>query len=114
VDVENLDLNDVAGLGALYPYGTRQRVEAFPVEGAKDLRGGVRGDLAVAHLAGAVDDRVAGGDGEDGVQLVVPDVVDLVFRKVVRLRHSGEPPSFSLPFPNGTFSAASCLFKAPC
>jgi hypothetical protein len=39
VDVENLDLHGVAGFGALYPYGTGERVETVPVEGVEDLRG---------------------------------------------------------------------------
>src|SRR5919112_3850712 len=60
-----------------------------PVEGGDGVGGRVGCDLAVCHIAGVVDHRVAGGNGDDGVELVIPDVVDLVLRKVVRLRHGG-------------------------
>jgi hypothetical protein len=43
--------------------------------------------MSRSHIAGVVDHRVAGGNGDDGVELVIPDVMDLVLRKVVRLRH---------------------------
>ena len=80
---------------ALDSDGAGQRVQAVPVEGGEGIGGGVGRDLAVADLAGVVDDRVAWRDGESGIQLVVPDIVDLVLRIVVRLRHSCEPPLFS-------------------
>ena len=68
------------------------------------------GDLAVANLAGAVDDGVTGRDRENRVQLVVPDEVDLVLRKVVRLRHRRDPP-VEFPVSRGdTFSACRAVF----
>src|SRR5918997_13691 len=85
--------------------GACQGVDAVPVEGGEGIGGRAGRDLAVAHLAGLVGDRVAGRDGDDGVKLIVPDVVDPVLGVVVRLRHSRWTSLVLVPFPDGTLSA---------
>jgi hypothetical protein len=83
VDIQHLDRQNVAGLGVPHRDGTGERVEAVPVEGVQDAGVGVGAYLPVRDLAGVVDDRVVRLDRNDRFLLVVPDVVDPVFGKVV-------------------------------
>src|SRR5215204_4660235 len=86
--IQNLDRQYVARLGVRHGNGACERVEAVPVEAREDVRGGVWPYLSVRDLAGVVNDRVAWLDREHGLLLVVPDVMDPIFWKVVRLRHA--------------------------
>src|SRR5215212_3701022 len=88
MDIQYLDRQYVAGLGIRHRDGAGERVEAVPVKSVDDVYGGVWPYLSVRDLAGVVDDRVSRLDREHRFLLVVPDVVDPIFRKVMCLRHA--------------------------
>src|SRR5688500_17693715 len=109
MDIQYLDRQYVAGFGIRHRDGARERVEAVPVESVKDLHGGVWPYLSVRDLAGVVDDRVSRLDREHRLLLVVPDVVDPIFWKVMRLRHA--PNLLVVPCPRHTLSACGISFQ---
>src|SRR3712207_1136045 len=88
MDIQYLDRQYVAGLGVRHRDGARERVEAVPVKSVENVYGGVWPYLSIRDLAGVVDDRISRFDRERRLLLVVPDVVDPIFRKVMRLRHA--------------------------
>src|SRR5215218_8658953 len=88
MDIQYLDRQYVAGLGVRHCDGTSERVEAVPVKSVEDVYGGVWPYLSVRDFSGVVDDRVLRLDREHRLLLVVPDVVDLIFWKVMRLWHA--------------------------
>src|SRR5215208_1365379 len=107
--IQYLDRQYVAGLGTRHRHGAGERVEAVPVKSIEDVCGGVWPYLSVRDLAGVVDDRVARFDGELRLLLVVPDVVDPIFWKVMRLRHAAS--LLFLPFPEHTLSVCGIAFQ---
>src|SRR5215211_8246290 len=109
MDIQYLDRQYVAGLGIRHRDGAGERVEAVPVKSVDDVYGGVWPYLSVRDLAGAVDDRVARLDREHRLLLVVPDVVDPVLRKVVRLRHAAN--LLVAPFPDHTLTVCGISFR---
>jgi hypothetical protein len=72
VDVEDLDRERVARLGAAHGDRAGQRVDAIPVEPGDRARVGVRADLVVADVARPHDDGVARVDLEHGLVADVP------------------------------------------
>jgi len=88
MDIQYLNRQYVAGLGVRHCDGAGERVEAVPVKSVEDVYGGVWPYLSVGDLAGVVDDRVFRLDREHRLLLVVPDVMDLIFWKVMRLWHA--------------------------
>src|SRR5215207_11689534 len=88
MDIQYFNRQNVARFGLRHRNGAGERVEAVPVEAREDVCGGVWPYLSVRDLAGVVDDRVAWLDREHRLLLVVPDVMDPIFWKVVRLRHA--------------------------
>src|SRR5215212_4468968 len=88
MDIQYLHRQYVAGLGVRHCDGAGERVEAVPVESVEDVYGGVWPYLSIGDLAGVVDDRVFRLDREHRLLLVVPDVVDLIFWKVMCLWHA--------------------------
>jgi hypothetical protein len=63
----------------------------------------------IRDLTGAVDDRIAGLDRDNGLQLVVPDVVDLILGKVMRLGHAAN--LLVVPCPDHTLSVYGISFS---
>src|SRR5215213_9646643 len=88
MDIKYLHRQYVAGLGVRHCDGAGERVEAVPVKSVEDVYGGVWPYLSVGDLAGVVDDRVFRLDREYRLLLVVPNVVDPIFWKVMRLWHA--------------------------
>src|SRR5690606_39063614 len=66
LDLQDLDLQQVAGLGALDVDGPGERVDDVEVGGADRLQRGLGPHLAVERVARLHDDLVAGSHAEDG------------------------------------------------
>src|SRR5215203_4030788 len=90
MDIDDLDGQYVTGLGVGQRDGTREWVEAVPVEARENAGVGIGPDLSVRDLASVVDDRVARLDRKGVFELVVPDVVNSVFGEVMCLRHAAD------------------------
>ena len=107
--IQYLDRQYVARLGVRHRDGAGERVEAIPVEIGEGVHGGVWPYLSVRDLAGVVDDRVSRLDREHRLLLVVPDVVDPIFWKVMRLRHAAN--LLVVPFLEHTLSVCGISFQ---
>ena len=115
VQVEDLDREGVAHLGALDVHRPGQRVDAVPVQARDHARVRAGPDLVVAHVAGLEDHGVAVGDGQQGFVARVPREVHAVGRAVVRARH--EPAIYCLypvskPFQD-SWTAGHCGQASP-
>ena len=109
MDVQYLDRQYVTGLCIRHRDGAGERVEAVPVKPVEDVYGGIRPYLSVRDLPRVVDDRVSRLDREHRLLRVVPDVVDPIFWKVMRLRHS--PNLLVVPCPERTLSVCGSSFQ---
>ena len=91
VQVDDLDRERVAGLGALDEDRAGQRVHAAPVDVRDHARLRAGPDLVVADVTGLEDDGVAVGDRQQWLIPGVPRVVHRVGRAVVRACHGPDP-----------------------
>jgi hypothetical protein len=70
--IEEFDFEDVARLRALDRDRARERVDGIEAHVRNVLNGGLDVDLAIDRVAALEPDDVAGFDGQNGVEAVVP------------------------------------------
>ena len=76
--IEEFDFEDVARLRALDRHRPRERVDGIEAHVRNVLNGGLDVDLAIDRVAALEPDDVAGFDGQNGVEAVVPRAVDVL------------------------------------
>ena len=75
--IEEFDFEDVARLRALDRHRPRERVDGIEAHVRNVLDGGLDVDLVIDRVAALEPDDVAGFDGQNGVEAVVPRAVDV-------------------------------------
>jgi hypothetical protein len=76
--IEEFDFEDVARLRALDRHRPRERVDGIEAHVRNVLNGGLDVDLAIDRVAALEPDDVAGFDGQNRVEAVVPRAVDVL------------------------------------
>ena len=74
-DVEDIDLENVAGLCSVDGYGTGERVDATAVDGLEMVNGHAGVDLIAAGILTLEVNGVAGRDGETRRKVGIPAAV---------------------------------------
>ena len=87
VNVQDLDRQRVARLGAVDRDWPVQRVDAVPVKAGDHARVRIRTDLVVADIARPDHERIAGIDVEHRLIACVPPKMDLFVRQIMGARH---------------------------